>query len=79
LFAKTRHSLRLTARIFDMRTFPLATLISLPGWLAESLALAWLMATLGCLIGAKAAMFFFLFHVGGGRVHVARGLAGWRP
>lgn len=72
-FAKSRHSLRLTARLFDVRIFPLATLISLPGWLAECWALAWLMAALGHPIGLQAGMFIFSFSMLAGAVSMMPG------
>lgn len=72
-FAKSRHSLRLTSRLFDLRTFPVATLISLPGWLAECWALAWLMAALGHPIGLQAGMFIFSFSMLAGAVSMLPG------
>jgi len=73
LFAKARRSLRHTSRLFDLRTFPLATVISLPGWLAECWALAWLMATLGHPIGLQAGMFIFSFSMLAGAVSLLPG------
>lgn len=73
VFAKSRRSLRLTARLFDVRTFPVATIISLPGWLAECWALAWLMAALGHPIGLQAGMFIFSFSMLAGAVSMLPG------
>lgn len=73
LFAKARHSLRLTAGLFSVRTLLLATLISLPGWLAECWALAWLLAALGHPIGLQAGMFIFCFSMLAGAVSMLPG------
>lgn len=72
-FAKTRRSIRLTAGLFDVRTLILAMIISLPGWLAECWALAWLLAALGHPIGLQAGMFIFCFSMLAGAVSMLPG------
>lgn len=73
VFAKARRSIRLTAGLFDVKTLILAMVISLPGWLAECWALAWLLAALGHPIGLQAGMFIFCFSMLAGAVSMLPG------
>ncbi len=77
LFAGLRIALRQTARLFDPPLFALALALGVAGWLAECLALYWLLAEIGAPIGLRAAIFVFAFSmVVGGASMLPGGLGG---
>ena len=73
LFARARHSVRLTAELFDTRTLVVATLMSVAGWVAECVAFAWLLDALGSPLGLQGAMFVFAFSMMAGAVSMLPG------
>lgn len=73
IFARARHSVRLTSELYDARTLLLSTAISVVGWMAECLAFAWLLAVLGTPIGLQGAMFVFAFSMLVGAVSMLPG------
>ncbi|MEQ9639296.1 MAG: lysylphosphatidylglycerol synthase transmembrane domain-containing protein [Alphaproteobacteria bacterium] len=61
LFAGLRRALRHARECITGPTLPLVLVLSLVGWLAEAVALWWLLAALGADVGLLAAIFVFAF------------------
>jgi uncharacterized membrane protein YbhN (UPF0104 family) len=73
LFGRARRTVRLTAELFDLRTLGAATFLSVFGWIAECIAFAWLLDSLGAPVGLQGAMFVFAFSMLAGAVSMLPG------
>jgi len=73
LFARTRATLRQTARLFAPRLLLLAMLLSIAGWFAEAIAFHWLLDVLGASLTLMQATFVFTFAIVVGAVSMLPG------
>jgi glycosyltransferase 2 family protein len=77
LFARVRVALRQTARLFGPRVYAAGLVLATIGWLAEGLALYWLLTLLGADVSLREAVFVFAFAmIVGGLSMLPGGLGG---